>query len=135
VRSFPIRRRTSAAAALVVASLAVAAPAFAATTVTESLSNFKITGASSVKAGRVTFKVKNVVGNPHELVVIKTNTRAAKIKIKGGKAVETGKVKNVEVAGHQTKSVTMTLKKGHYALICNVGDHFMEGMRKDFTVR
>ncbi|HEX4364928.1 MAG TPA: hypothetical protein VHZ75_10300 [Solirubrobacteraceae bacterium] len=135
MRSISLRRQIGAAGVLVVASLAAAVPAFGATTVSESLSNFKITGASSVKAGRVTFRVKNVVGNPHELVVIRTTTRAAKIKIKNGKAVETGKVAEIEVAGHKTKSATVTLKKGHYALICNVGDHFMEGMRKDFTVR
>jgi uncharacterized cupredoxin-like copper-binding protein len=71
----------------------------------------------------------------HELVVIKTNTKAAKLKLKGGRAVETGKVGEVEVAGGKAKSLKLTLKKGHYALICNIGDHYSEGMHKDFTVK
>ena len=29
----------------------------------------------------------------------------------------------------------MTLKKGHYVLICNLPGHYSGGMRSDFTVR
>jgi uncharacterized cupredoxin-like copper-binding protein len=128
-------RRLAAVAGGVSVLLAVAAPALAATTVNESLSNFKITGGSSAKAGSVTFKVKNATKIGHELVVIKTNTKAAKLKVSGGKASEKGKVGEVEVSGGKTKTLKLNLKKGHYALICNVGDHYMEGMHMDFTVK
>jgi uncharacterized cupredoxin-like copper-binding protein len=115
--------------------LAAAVPAFAATTVNEKLSEYKISGGSSAKAGTVTFKVKNVGDYQHELVVVKTSTKAAKLKTKDGKAVDTGKVGEVEVTSGKTKSLKLTLKKGHYALICNIGDHYTQGMRKDFTVK
>jgi uncharacterized cupredoxin-like copper-binding protein len=115
--------------------LAVAVPALAASTVNEKLSEFKISGGSSAKAGAVAFKVKNVGEYPHELIVIKTKTKAAKLKTKGGTAVTTGSVGKVEVASGKTKSLKLNLKKGHYALICNIGDHFSQGMHKDFTVK
>lgn len=115
--------------------LAAAVPALAATTVNEKLSEYKITGPSSTKAGTVTFKVKNAGEYQHELIVIKTNTKAAKLKTKGGSAVVTGKLGEVEVASGKTKSLKLKLKKGHYALICNIGDHYSEGMHKDFTVK
>jgi uncharacterized cupredoxin-like copper-binding protein len=71
----------------------------------------------------------------HELVVIKTNTSAAKLPVKNGEASEKGSVGEVELAGHKTKSLTLNLKKGHYALVCNVKGHYMAGMRSDFTVK
>jgi uncharacterized cupredoxin-like copper-binding protein len=115
--------------------LAAAVPALAASTVSEKLSEYKISGGSSAKAGAVTFKVKNVGDFKHELVVIKTKTKAAKLKRKDGRAVETGSLGEVEVDGGKAKSLKLKLKKGHYALICNIGDHYSEGMHKDFTVK
>jgi uncharacterized cupredoxin-like copper-binding protein len=131
---FRTRGRRIALAA-VTATMLVAVPAFAASSVTETLSNFKISGASSAKAGTVTFKVKNSATMEHELVVIKTNTKAAKLKLTNGKASEKGSVGEVEVAAGKTKSLKLKLKKGHYALICNIGGHYMAGMHKDFTVK
>jgi uncharacterized cupredoxin-like copper-binding protein len=129
-------RRIAVAVAGAGVIAAGAVPALAATTVNEKLSNFKITGASSAKAGKVTFKVKNAASFEHELVVIKTSTKASKLKTtSSGKAVTTGKRGEVEVGGSATKNLTLTLKKGHYALICNVGNHYKQGMYKDFTVK
>jgi len=124
-----------AAAGGAVIMLAAAVPALAASTVNEKLSEYKISGGSSAKAGTVTFKVKNVGDFKHELVIIKTKTKAAKLKVKGGRAVTTGSLGEVEVEGSKTKSLKLKLKKGHYALICNIGDHYSEGMHKDFTVK
>ncbi len=132
---FALRSRRAAAVGGAAIMLAAAVPAFAASTVNEKLSEYKISGGSSAKAGTVTFKVKNVGEYPHELVVIKTKTKAAKLKTKDDKAVETGSVGEVEVATGKTKSLKLKLKKGHYALICNIGDHYSEGMHKDFTVK
>ena len=132
---FSLRSRRMAAAGGAAIMLAAAVPAFAASTVNEKLSDYKITGDSSAKAGTVTFKVRNAAGGPHELIVIKTRTKAAKLKTKGGAAVTTGSVGRVEVAGGKTKSLKLKLRKGHYALICNIGDHYGEGMHADFTVK
>ncbi len=131
------RTRRIALAAVGAGLLAAGAvPALAATTVSERLSDFKIAGASTAKAGAVSFKVRNEASGQHELVVIRTATQAAKLKTtSSGAASEKGKVGEVEVKGHGAKTLKLTLKKGHYALICNIGHHYKMGMRKDFTVK
>ncbi len=83
----------------------------------------------------MTFKVKNSASIEHELVVIKTNTPAAKLKVKNGEASEAGSVGEVELGGGSSKTLKLNLKKGHYVLICNVKGHYMAGMHKDFTVK
>jgi len=131
--------RTRRIALVVAGAGAIAAgavPALAATTVKEKLTNFKIAGGSSAKAGSVTFRVTNAVANPHELIVIKTSTKASKLrKNSSGKAIVTRKAGEVDVAGNRAKSLKLNLKKGHYALICNIGNHYKQGMYKDFTVK
>jgi uncharacterized cupredoxin-like copper-binding protein len=117
--------------------LAVPAVAPAATSVGVRLTEFKLTAAkTAVTAGKVTFTVKNAGKMEHELVVIKTSRKAADLPKNGeGKASEKGSVGEVELGAGKTKTLTLNLKKGHYALICNVGMHYMAGMRADFTVR
>ena len=41
----------------------------------------------------------------------------------------------MEVDGGERKRLTLNLSAGHYALICNIGQHYAAGMRRDFTVR
>jgi uncharacterized cupredoxin-like copper-binding protein len=88
-----------------------------------------------VAAGKVTFVVRNAGQIPHEFVALKTKTRACKLPVKNGKAVETGKVGEIGTfkAG-VTKSLALTLKRGHYALICNLPGHYKAGQCVDFTV-
>ena len=118
------------------AMIAIAVPALAATTVSETLTDYKIAGASSAKSGSVTFKVKNAADDKHELIVINTATKAGGLEVNAeGEASEKGRRGRVTVAGGQTKALKLTLAKGHYALICNIGDHYTAGMRKDFSVR
>jgi uncharacterized cupredoxin-like copper-binding protein len=129
-------RRTAVAAAVAAMSIGAVAVADAATSDSVKLSDFKVTPAkSTVSHGKVTFDVKNSAGMEHELVVIKTNTKAAKLKLVNGKASEKGSVGEVELAAHKSKRLTLNLKKGHYALICNVGGHYMAGMHADLTVK
>ena len=67
---------------------------------------------------------------------IKTKTAAAKLPVSGGLASETGTVGGSEdVAVGATKSFSVTLPKGHYAVICNIAGHYLGGMRADFTVK
>jgi uncharacterized cupredoxin-like copper-binding protein len=131
-------RTSCAAAATLAAAVLVAAPATdAASTVSVRLSDFKVAPSKSSAAhGRVTFRVKNAAGMEHELVVIKTSRRAASLPTSSsGKASEKGSVGEVELGAGKSKSLTLNLKKGHYALICNVGGHYKAGMHADFTVR
>jgi uncharacterized cupredoxin-like copper-binding protein len=89
----------------------------------------------SASHGKVTFAVKNSGSVEHELVVIKTKTAASKLKVSGGEAGEKGSVGEVELAKGKSKILTLTLSKGHYALICNVPGHYKGGMHMDFTVK
>jgi uncharacterized cupredoxin-like copper-binding protein len=132
-----IRRTPMAAAVMAAAALVPAAATDAATSVSVRLSDFKVTPAKASAAhGRVTFRVRNSAGMEHELVVIRTSRRAAKLPTSSsGKASEKGSVGEVEVAGGTSKSLTVNLKKGHYALICNIDGHYKAGMHADFTVR
>ena len=79
---------------------------------------------TSVKAGKVTFKVTNKGKMTHEMVVIKTNAAPGKIPVKNGVASEAGAVGETgDVAAGKTKTFTVTLKKGKYQLICNIPGH------------
>ncbi|HEY6760011.1 MAG TPA: plastocyanin/azurin family copper-binding protein [Baekduia sp.] len=129
-------RHALAVAALTATSVVVAGvPADAATSLSVKLSEFKVAPAKrSVAHGRVTFDVRNAGTMEHELVVIRTNKKAAQL-ASGGKASEKGSAGEVELAAGKSKHLTLNLKKGHYALICNVGGHYMAGMHADLTVR
>jgi uncharacterized cupredoxin-like copper-binding protein len=98
---------------------------------------FKITAATtSVKSGTVTFNVKNIGHLSHEFIVDKTSLKASKLKVKGDVAVLTGVVGKIKpFKPGVTKTLTLTLKPGHYVLLCNVPAHYQAGQRLDFTVR
>ena len=133
-----LRRRAIAVVGAATLSAAVLLPgtmADANTSLTVKLSEFKVVPAKkSISHGKVTFNVKNVGTMEHELVVIKTNKKAADL-AKGGKANEKGSVGEVELPAGKSKNLTLNLKAGHYALICNIGGHYMAGMHADLTVK
>jgi uncharacterized cupredoxin-like copper-binding protein len=141
--SFTSHRRVGllgliAALAAVAIAIAVASTSDAASkSSTVTLSEFKISPSpKSVSAGKVTFTVKNKGDMEHEMVVIKTSTAASKLKVSGNRASEKGSVGEVEdIAGGKSKKLTLNLKKGHYALICNIPGHYKGGMHADFTVK
>ena len=102
-----------------------------------SLVEFKLTpSAKRVAAGRIFFAVRDAGKIPHEFVVLRTKTPAGKLATKGSQAVETGKVgKTSSLNPGQAKTLTLTLKPGHYALICNLPGHYKAGQFADLTVR
>lgn len=134
-------RRTPCLIVAIVAALTIGGAAVAGAAASKSvrvkLSDFKVTPAKkSTRHGRVTFVVRNAGKVEHELVVIKTRRRAAKLPMDGDEASEKGEVGEVEdIARGKTKRLTLRLKKGHYALICNIGGHYEAGMHADLTVR
>ena len=102
---------------------------------------------ASVKAGKVKFVVKNMGTVVHELVVLKTSTLFDQLPIAdagdppapvasgANKVSEAAKVGETgDVAQGKTKSVTLKLGKGSYALVCNIAQHYGLGMRAAFTV-
>jgi uncharacterized cupredoxin-like copper-binding protein len=91
---------------------------------------------AKVAHGKVTFVVRDVGHLKHEFVVIKTKRSAGKLPVKGARAVETGRVGKIKAFGPgQTRKLTLTLKPGHYALICNLAAHYKAGQHTDFTVK
>jgi uncharacterized cupredoxin-like copper-binding protein len=115
---------------------AAAAPAALPHNVPVSLKEFSINPtATQAAAGKVTFNVKNDGTITHEFVVIKTNNTAGSL-LKGSRADETGNVGETgDLAAGASKSVTLTLPAGHYALICNLPGHYKAGQHTDFTVK
>jgi len=100
------------------------------------LKEFNITPASSqAAAGKVTFNVSNTGQAKHEFVVVKTNKPAGSL-LKGAEADETGNVGEIGgVNPGATKHLTLNLKPGHYALICNLPGHYKAGQFANFTVK
>ena len=90
---------------------------------------------SEVAAGRVAFKVRNAGSIKHEFVVLRTDKKASDL-LKGNEADEAGNVGEIgNLQPGQTKTLSLNLKAGHYALICNLPGHYKLGQHADFTVR
>lgn len=90
---------------------------------------------ASAKPGSVTFAVKNIGHLKHEFIVLKTKTLASKLKTKGAQAVVTGQMgKILPFAPGKTKTLTLSLRPGHYVLLCNLPGHYQAGQRSDFVV-
>ncbi len=106
-------------------------------TVSVQLKEFKVTPKpATVKAGKVTFKVKNVGKLMHEMVVVRTNLAPAKLALKNGEASEKGAVGEVpDVPAGKSGMITLTLKVGKYVLLCNLPGHFKAGQYVRFVVK
>jgi uncharacterized cupredoxin-like copper-binding protein len=91
---------------------------------------------ASVQAGPTTFTFKNVGNKEHEVVVLKTDTPADKLKV--GANHEVGEDASVgedsETDPGKTKSTTINLEPGKYVLVCNIERHYEKGMHVAFTV-
>jgi uncharacterized cupredoxin-like copper-binding protein len=131
-----MRKAALALAALSAAALVPAAVG-AGGTVNVTLKEFTVQPApKSITAGKVTFKVRNTGKLGHELVVLKTNTAPGKLKLKGTRAVETGKVGEVaELKPGKSGTLTRTLAKGKYVLLCNVKGHYQAKQYFGFVVK
>lgn len=121
---------------------AVAAPPVAPATpgkIGVSLKEFSVTPtATQAPAGRVSFNVKNIGTIPHEMVVIRTDAPAGSLLNgkNGARADETGNVGETgDMAPGATKSFSVNLKAGHYAVICNLPGHYSAGQHTDFTIK
>jgi len=122
------------------------ASAPATSTVEVSVQEWAVVPASaSVRAGSVTFNVKNIgPKDAHEMVVIKTDLAPEALPTKADGSIDEegagvkamGEVEEVAVNG--TKTVTIDLAAGKYLLLCNIVDgtevHFKLGMRTAFEV-
>ena len=100
------------------------------------LTEFKLTPSTKrVAAGKVTFSVRNAGQLAHEFVVVRTKTAAGKLATIGMVAKETGKLGEIpKFRPGATKTLTLALKPGHYALICNLPGHYKAGQFADLKV-
>jgi uncharacterized cupredoxin-like copper-binding protein len=105
--------------------------------VSVSLNEFNMLPAvQAARAGKVTFTVKNTGKAEHEFVVVKTVRPAGSLASHGGEASEAGNVGEIgSVKPGEQKKLTLTLKKGHYSLLCNLPGHYANGQYVDFYVR
>ena len=87
-------------------------------------------------SGSVTFTVKNTGKIEHEFVVLRTVRPAGSLASHNGEASEAGNLGEIgSVKPGQQKKLTLTLKKGHYSLLCNLPGHYKSGQFVDFYVR
>lgn len=85
--------------------------------------------------GRVTFVVRNAGKMPHEFLILRTNSPARALKLRGTRAVEIGrKGRIVAFRGGATKRLTLNLPPGRYVLLCNLPGHYKAGQAIDFVV-
>jgi uncharacterized cupredoxin-like copper-binding protein len=69
------------------------------------------------------------------MVVLRTDKPAGSL-LNGARADETGNVGETgDLAPGASKTVSVKLKAGHYALVCNLPGHYSAGQHIDFTVK
>jgi hypothetical protein len=92
-------------------------------------------GTQGAPRGKVRFVVTNIGTVKHEFVVLKTAKPAGNL-LKGKEADESGAVGEIGgVPPGQARTLNLTLKPGHYSLICNLPGHYKTGQFADFYVR
>jgi uncharacterized cupredoxin-like copper-binding protein len=120
------------------------------TNVNVTLREFSVTPSeASAPKGRVTFHVTNVGEDMHEFLVIKTDLAPDALPTEENGSYEedgpgTVLLDEIELVNPgESKNLTLSLKAGHYVLICNmvhveddgeVEVHYAMGMRTAFTV-
>ena len=96
---------------------------------------------TSVPAGRVTFDVKNDSKSlVHEMILIKSQLPASALPYDKKKAeVEENKIQSLgevsELQPGKSGTLTVDMKPGSYALLCNQPGHMHNGMWVRFDVR
>ncbi|MEJ2710267.1 MAG: plastocyanin/azurin family copper-binding protein [Anaerolineales bacterium] len=94
---------------------------------------------SSMNAGEITFDIKNdAASETHEFVIVNTDLNAGSLPLDSEGNVDEEQIEVVDeaedIAPGESKTLTVNLPAGHYALICNLPDHYGQGMHADFTV-
>jgi uncharacterized cupredoxin-like copper-binding protein len=105
---------------------------------------------ASAAAGDVTFVVKNVGTEDHELIVLRTNTTYYKLPVtdagdppapvqsdadKVDESASVGETGGENLHPGETRTFTIkAMKPGRYVLLCNLADHYMTGMSAPFQI-
>lgn len=135
-----VTRTVTSAAAATGAGAAASGSAIAATPLAHrvgiQLAEFSVRPTvTQAAAGKIMFAVQNSCRVTHEFVVLRTNKPAAD-PLRGSRADESGNVGETgDLKPGQARSITLSLRAGHYALICNLPGHYAAGQHTDFTVK
>lgn len=97
-------------------------------------------GSSSASAGTVTFKISNKGEKVHELLLFQTDLAHDALPVSGGVVPEdaaglTFIGEEEDIADGATAEWKVDLKAGRYVLLCNITDHYTNGMHVAFTVK
>jgi len=101
------------------------------------LSEWKLTPSTvTVRAGRVSFVVRNDGTMAHEFVVLRSDRHHHSLMVKGGKAVEKGRMGEIPaIPAGTSKRITLKLPPGKYVLLCNMLGHYQAGQFAALRVR
>ncbi|MBI4570393.1 MAG: hypothetical protein HY723_00450 [Chloroflexi bacterium] len=117
-------------------------PVDGATATQITLNDWSITGEGggplSAQAGEVAFEIENVGAQPHEFVVIATDTDPADLPVDAG-LVDEGAAgvligRTPLIGAGNSDVLRLELEAGTYAVICNVLTHYELGMYTSLTV-
>jgi caa(3)-type oxidase subunit IV len=94
---------------------------------------------TTAQAGPVTFHIVNGAdGMLHEFIIIQTDQPASELPTDmSGRVIEdavTIITAAEDIPPANSRNITVNLGAGHYVMICNLPDHYQQGMRIDFTV-
>lgn len=92
----------------------------------------------AVAAGVIEFVVANDGEIEHELVVIKSEVAADELEVVDGTVPESGvdfRGEVEEFSAGETASGLFRLEAGRHLLICNIAQHYEDGMVAEFTVK
>ena len=123
--------------ALVAGPAAPADNATSAMVVPVALSEWKLEpGQATVRGGRVSFVVRNDGTMAHEFLVLRSERHHHMLKVKGGKAVEAGRLGRIrQIAVGESKRLTLKVTPGKYVLLCNMLGHYQAGQYASLRVR
>jgi uncharacterized cupredoxin-like copper-binding protein len=144
-----VRRARSAFIVFVLIAAGVSATALAArydgsrarsgTTVKASEVEWGIkTSRKASHAGKVIFAVRNAGKLSHQFIVLRTNLPANKLPLHATTVnlTKAGKVLGkISVAPGKNGHLSLTLKNGHYVLLCNLPAHYQAGQHTAFQVK
>jgi uncharacterized cupredoxin-like copper-binding protein len=89
-----------------------------------------------VRAGRVTFVVRNDGTMDHEFLVLHSDRHHHSLAVKKGRAVETGRLGKIpRIPKGTTKRITLKVPRGKYVLLCNMLGHYQAGQYASLRVR
>jgi uncharacterized cupredoxin-like copper-binding protein len=73
---------------------------------------------------------------PHEFLVLRSDRHHHNLKVKGGRAVETGRLGEIPLIPSGTsKRLTLRVPPGRYVMLCNLLGHYQAGQYAALRVR